>query len=84
MLFSITLSLSLQITISQVAIFNAPVSYWRCPSRPPPPPKKRHAQVSNLQRCECDLIGNRAFADTVKDTEVEMMGLEWTQWPVPF
>ena len=49
----------------------------------PTPQKKRHAQVSNLQRCECDLIGNRAFADTVKDPEVEIMDLEWTQWPVP-
>ena len=82
MLFGITLSLSLQTTISQVAIFNAPVSYWRGPSRPHPP-KKETRPVSNLQRCECDLIGNRAFADTVKDPEVEIMDLEWTQWPVP-
>ena len=40
----------------------------------PTPPKKRHAQVSNLQSCECDIIENRAFADTVKDPEVEITG----------
>lgn len=40
----------------------------------PNPPKKRHAPVSNLQSCDCDLTGNRAFADTVKDPEVEMTG----------
>ena len=45
MLFGITLSLSLQITISLVAIFNTedvPLA--------PTPPKKRHAQASNLQK----------------------------------
>lgn len=46
----------------------------------PPPLQKRDMPKSQISKsCECDLIGNRAFVDTVKDLEWRQLDLEWTQ-----
>ena len=74
MLFGITLSLSLQITISLVAIFNTE----DVPLAPTPIKKRDMPKPQISKSCGCDLTGNRAFADTVKDPEWRELDLEWT------